>query len=161
MTTRKNKIQIIKDTREKKGWNFDFYDVDMTVATIKYGDYTTENLKDKVIIERKASPAEIANNLGKKLNKERFYRELTQFRKFEHAYIVCEFSEADVYDYPNGKSGVPRHKLKYCRMNGPYIRKLLYEIEEMFKLEVIFCNDKDAAEEFVVKLFQDLEKQYE
>ena len=132
----------------------------MAVATIKYGEYTTEKLKDIAIIERKATPSEIAGNLGKKLHRERFYRELTQFRKYEHAYIVCEFSEIDIYEYPNENSGVPKNKIKYCRMNGPYIRKLLYEIEEMFKLKVIFCDNKDNAEKFVVNLFKKLEKQY-
>jgi hypothetical protein len=153
-------VIILKDTREKKGWDFSFYDVETSVGTIKYGDYTTEKLKDIAIIERKASPAELAGNLGKKLNKERFYRELEQLKQFKHAYIVCEFPEVDIYEYPSVKTGVPKSKIKYCRMNGAYIRKLLYKIEEEFELEVIFCNNKQAAEKYALNLFKELEERY-
>ena len=64
------------------------------------GDYTTENLKNTVVIERKASATEIANNLGKKTAKARFYREFEGMETLERAYIVCEFSESDVYEFP-------------------------------------------------------------
>ena len=69
-------MKIIRDTREKIGWEFPFYDdVEIESKKIDSGDYTTELLQNKIVIERKASTSEIANNLGRKTAKARFYRE--------------------------------------------------------------------------------------
>jgi hypothetical protein len=93
-------MKIIRDTREKNGWTFPFYeDVEIESVKINSGDYTTEILKNKVVIERKATATELANNLGKKVAKARFYREFDRMEKLEKAYIVCEFSESDVYTF--------------------------------------------------------------
>ena len=57
-------MKVIRDTREKQGWDFIFYDnIDIVDQKLDCGDYTTESLKDIVVIERKASATEIANNL--------------------------------------------------------------------------------------------------
>ena len=153
-------MHIIKDTREKTGWNFTFHeDVEMSVATIKYGDYTTEKLKDKVRIERKASTAEIALNLGKKTNKDRFFRELEALKDIPHRFLLCEFWESDVLQFPVN-SGIPRSKLKYLRMNGKYLYKILKGIEEDYEMPIIYCGSLESAEEEAVKIFKKFEEMY-
>ena len=82
-------MKIIRDTREKNGWEFPFHEVEMFSEKLDCGDYTTELLRDFVVIERKATATEIANNLGKKTAKARFYREFDRMKDLRKAYIVC------------------------------------------------------------------------
>lgn len=93
---------IIQDSREKKPWDFSLYPQikEVKCEKIDCGDYTTAKLLNKVVIERKATITEIANNLGKSTARERFYREFDRMKDLDKAYIVCEFPESDVYDYP-------------------------------------------------------------
>ena len=142
-------MKVIRDTREKQGWDFIFYDnIDIVDQKLDCGDYTTENLKDIIVIERKATAAEIANNLGKLTARARFYREFERMESLQKAYIVCEFSESDVYEYPKN-SGISEAKLKKVRMNGKRLRRLMSNIEsDCENIEVVFCGNRDAAEKF-------------
>ena len=81
-------------------------------------------------------------------------------RALEKAYFVCEFSESDVYSYPEGQGFTTAQKAK-IRMSGGYIRKLLREIESEFpNIEVVFCDSKEEAEFFVHELFEEWEAKY-
>jgi hypothetical protein len=142
-------MQIIRDTREKNGWEFPFYeDVEIQSRKLDCGDYTTELLENFVVIERKATATEIANNLGKQTAKARFYREFDRMQDLRRAYIVCEFPESSVYEFPRN-SGMSEAKLAKVRMNGNYLRKLIGQIEQDYNnIEVVFCNDKEEAERF-------------
>jgi len=141
-------MKIIRDTREKNGWEFPFHEVEMLSEKLDCGDYTTELLRDFVVIERKATATEIANNLGKKTAKARFYREFDRMKDLRKAYIVCEFSESDVYTFPHN-SGMSKAQIAKVRMNGNYLRKLMSQIEYDYNnIEVVFCSNRENAEEF-------------
>lgn len=148
-------MKIIRDTREKTGWEFPFYDdVEIESKKIDSGDYTTELLQNKVVIERKASTSEIANNLGRKTAKARFYREFDRMEDMTKAYIVCEFPESKVYEFPHN-SGFSRAQISKIRMNGKYLRKLLGKIEDDYpNVEVIFCENRVAAEAFTYDILK-------
>lgn len=155
-------MKIIRDTREKNGWTFPFYE-DIQIESIKIdsGDYTTELLKDKVVIERKATATELANNLGKKTAKARFYREFDRMEKLEKAYIVCEFSESDVYTFPQN-SGMSKAQMSKVRMNGKYLKKLIDKIEEDYSnIEVVFCSNRQNAEAFTYDTLKFWESKYQ
>lgn len=154
-------MKILKDTREKTGWHFSFYE-EISIENIKLdaGDYTTEMLQDIIAVERKASVSEIALNLGKKENRERIYREFERMKDLEKAFIVCEFSESQVYSYPEGHGFTSGQKAR-IKMTGAFIRKLLREIESTFpNIEVVFCDSKEEAEFFVHELFSEWEAKY-
>lgn len=152
-------MKIIRDTREKNGWDFPFHDVEIISEKLDCGDYTTELLKDFVVIERKATATEIANNLGKKVAKARFYREFDRMQDLHKAYIVCEFPESDVYTFPRN-SGMSQAKLAKVRMNGNYLRKLISQIEiDYNNVEVVFCYNRDNAEEFTHDILQHWESE--
>lgn len=152
-------MKIIRDTREKNGWEFSFYDVELFSEKLECGDYTTEFLKDFVVIERKATATEIANNLGKQVAKARFYREFDRMKDLHKAYIVCEFSESDVYEFPRN-SGMSEAKLAKVRMNGNYLRKLISQIEYDYNnVEVVFCSNRDNAEEFTYDILNKWESE--
>lgn len=149
-------MKIIRDTREKNGWDFAFYDDIESVRDCKIncGDYTTDQLDGIIVIERKASASEIAGNLGKKTNRDRFYREFTRMKDLKKAYIVCEFSEHDVYSYPKG-ANLPRGKADQVRINGRFLRKLMHDIEEQHpNIEVVFCGDRSEAEKFTYDILK-------
>ena len=81
-------------------------------------------------------------------------------RALEKAFVVCEFSESDVYSYPDGQGFTPSQKAK-IRMSGGYIRKLLREIEGEFpNIEVVFSDSKEDAEFFTHELFLEWENKY-
>lgn len=152
-------MKIIRDTRERHGWDFYFHNVELISEKLDCGDYTTELLKDFVVIERKATATEIANNLGKKVAKARFYREFDRMKDLHKAYIVCEFPESDVYEFPRN-SGMSEAKLARVRMNGNYLRKLISQIEMDYNnVEVVFCSNRDNAEEFTYDILQHWESE--
>lgn len=156
-------MKIIRDTREKQGWQFDFYDKVTGIESTKIncGDYTTELLHNKIVIERKATASEIANNLGKRYNRARFYREFTRMETLKRAYIVCEFSEQDVYEFPNNAS-MSQEQISKVRINGKYLRKLIGDIERDHpNIEVVFCGDRETAEKFTYDILTFWEKEYE
>lgn len=146
-------MQIIRDTREKNGWDFSFFDqTEIINQKLDCGDYTTPKLKDIVVIERKATATEIANNLGKKTAKARFYREFDRMEGLEKAYILCEFSESNVYEFPHN-SGMSQAQISKVRMNGRYLRKLIGQIETDYdNIEVVFLDDRNNAESFAYNI---------
>ena len=151
-------MKIIQDTREKLGWDFIFVeDLEIEKAGLKYGDYTTEKLKDTFRVERKASTGELYNNLATKKCKERFYRELEELQNFEHAYIVCEFPEGFLSSFPKN-SGIPINRQKFVRIKNRYFTKLVKELEDIFDIDLVFCNDRNEAEAFVYNIARKLEK---
>jgi len=163
---------ILQDTREKNP--FDLFPHDVKVQKLKAGDYTTELLVDNCVIERKATTNEVYINLGKKINKERFYRELAKLALLPNPRIVCEFPEADVYIFPEN-STIPKFRYaspyevksgKFAkgeridtwaelRINGRRLRSLLYEVEEI--IPVVFCANRQVAQAYVLNLFKELE----
>ena len=150
-------MKIIQDTREQKGWDFIFAeDLEIVRGTLKYGDYTTKLLENKFIVERKASTGELYNNLATKKCKERFYRELTELEKFEKAYIVCEFPEGYLSDFPRN-SGIPEDKIEKLKIGAKYFCRLVKELENKFDIDLVFCNDRYEAEAFVYNIAKTLE----
>ena len=148
-------MQIIRDTRERNGWEFLFSgNGNILSRKLDAGDYTTELLEDFVVIERKATATEIANNLGKKDAKARFYREFDRMKDLHKAYIVCEFPESNVYEFPRN-SGMSQAQISKVRMNGGYLRKLIGEIEQDYNnIEVVFCNNRNEAENFTYDILE-------
>ena len=147
-------MKIIRDTRERNGWEFPFREVEIVSRKLDFGDYTTDILEDFVVIERKATATEIANNLGTKICKERFYREFDRMKHIRKAYIVCEFPESSVYEFPYN-SGMSSAQMSKVRMNGKYLRRLIGNIEQDYSnIEVVFCSNRDEAENFTYETLQ-------
>jgi DNA excision repair protein ERCC-4 len=146
---------ILKDSREKKPWefqNFDECEAEVCV-TLKTGDYTIEGYEDKIIIDRKGCVAELANNLGK--DYKRFRNELKRMEDFEEAYIVCDFPIMDVLQFPKS-SGISAKLMKYVKMTGEAMFKQINTIEGKYNVKFIFCNNREEAQEKAIELFLDV-----
>ena len=146
---------ILKDTREKQGWDFESSEkceaqIDIGLKT---GDYTLEGLETSLCIERKASTGELAMNLGKK--RKTFEAEIERMSHFRWAYIICEFSIDDLMTFPQN-SGIPKSKWKFIRMNGKFMWRKLSEYEEDHGIQIVFCDDRETAKDRVLRIFDDV-----
>ena len=101
----KNKFIVIRDTREKDGWYFKESDYceGMVNQKLDTGDYSIQGLEDVLCIERKASVAEIANNIVD----DRFTRELDRMSEFKYKFLILEFGVEDILSFPVG-SDIPK-----------------------------------------------------
>ncbi len=147
-----NKFVVIKDTREKNGWDFSIYDECRAMVSqgLKTGDYTLIGKEQTLTIERKATTGELALNLGKK--KKQFEAELERMAQFKLAYLICEFSEETLMKFPAG-STIPKRRWRYLRMSGKFMRRKLYEYEEQYNVKIIFSKNKQSAEREAMKIF--------
>lgn len=146
---------ILRDTREKNGWDFESHNKVLAVAKwgLKTGDYTARGLEKDLVIERKASTGEIAMNLGKK--RKAFEAEIERMSSFRWKYILCEFSIDDLMNFPEN-SGIPKKQLQYVRMNGKFMWKKLCEYQENHGVQVIFCDDRYSAQERALMIFDEV-----
>ena len=75
------------------------------------------------------------------------------------AYIVCEFPESKVYEFPKD-SGMSQFQLAKVRINGKYIMRLVNNIKEDFQnIEIVFCEDRDSAETFTYNTLKSWEQE--
>ena len=139
-----SKYTVIQDTREQDGWFFSPYDKceGMERAYMPTGDYTLKGYEDVVCVERKASVAEIAMNLGKK--KKPFQEEMQRMKEFPFSFLILEFSMDDVIRFPEG-STVPRDARGKVRVTGKYLIKSLMEFQIWYDTKILFCDNKKNA----------------
>lgn len=162
-------MQIIRDTREQNGFEFSMKGVDVISEGLKCGDYTTSLLKDRAAVERKASTGEIYGNLCKTTNKARFFRELDNLKKLDHAIIVMEFPKSYMHSFPmfstlpkfrQEDAGLGLGEWGYIKASAGYLRKCLHEVED-YGIQIKFCESKNDAEDFVFEWLKNLEEKYE
>ena len=138
----KNKFIVIRDTREKDGWYFKESDYceGMVNQKLDTGDYSIQGLEDVLCIERKASVAEIANNIVD----DRFTRELDRMSEFKYKFLILEFGVEDILSFPVG-SDIPKKSWNKIRISGRFILKRLAEIQIEYGISVIPCGNNLAA----------------
>mgnify|MGYP001573829355 CR=1 FL=1 len=142
---------LIADTREKIQWTFtsSTYITEIRSKKLDTGDYSVVGYEDKLTFERKRSVAEIATNLTEK----RWPDVLARLAKFKHKFIICEFSIADILDYPLN-SGIPRYKLKYIRIKPPFILSCLAKIQVDYQIPIIYAGNTQCAEIIVENIIK-------
>lgn len=143
---------ILRDTREKKPWSFDWYDdVSIWVGKVEIGDYTIKGFESLVTIERKASTGELAVNLGK--TKARFMKELRSMQEYPYRYIICEFPESHLDCFPKD-SGIPYKDWGKLRVNKNYLKHMVKAFREEFGITVIFCDGPMEAQDKAMEIFR-------
>tara|TARA_B100000519_G_scaffold89212_1_gene77335 strand:+ start:2307 stop:2789 length:483 start_codon:yes stop_codon:yes gene_type:complete len=149
------KYIVLRDTREKTGWDFKTHDKCRAVVDwgLKTGDYTVRGLEKHLVVERKASTGELAMNLGKK--RSAFEAEIKRMDNFRWKYILCEFSIDDLMNFPEN-SGIPKKQLQYVRMNGKFMWKKLCEYQEQHGVQIVFCDNKINAQERAMFIFDEV-----
>ncbi len=156
---------ILCDTRETYPWKFDIYEGWYSkTEKIDAGDYVAVGHETSVVIERKASPSEIAVNLGQKSAVARFNREIVRAQKtFDKFIILCEFSLSDLYGYPKNLPDHVKAKLKEdgvkLRTTGAYLKKILDGLIEEYGITVIYAGSRDQAQDRAKAIFEKLEEE--
>lgn len=144
-------MRIIRDTREKNGWDFSIAGYETISQALSCGDYAIENCKN-IIIERKASTGELYLNLGNKEHRQRFYREMVKLQDYKNAFIVCEFPQYHLYDFPK-YSNIPEAKWPELKINAKFLRRLIYDIQDDYPpVQFIYCQDRQSAQNKVLDL---------
>ena len=153
------RYEVIRDTREKQGWFWpeNNFCTGMVGKGLKTGDYTLSGYEDIVCIERKASPEELALNVGK--NKARFVRELERMQDIQHRYIVCEFSLDDLLNFPD-ETKIPDGKRESVRISGKYIIRCLVDYGVKYGVHVLYCGNKVNAFKITESIFKRMVENY-
>jgi ERCC4-type nuclease len=149
---------IIRDTREKVGWDFqpDIYCEGMINEKLYPGDYSLRGLEDEFCIERKSSNTEIARNIVE----DRFWREIEVMSKMKWPFLICEFPYSDLPPYPNNLK-LPYWKKNKIRVKGPFIVSRIQKIQYEYDIPVIFCRDRKEASEYSYRLMKDIWQSYQ
>jgi len=126
------------------------------VRKLDTGDYSIEGLEHKLCIERKSSVSELAQNVTAK----RFKDVLERMRHFSYSFLLLEFSIDDIIKYPYG-SEVPRKMWKKLKVKGPFILKVISQIQVKYGIHVVFCGDSDNAKYIANNIMRQVHEQYE
>jgi hypothetical protein len=143
---------IVQDTREKEPWLLSSFAEcqEQIVDTVDAGDYIVQG-ETCITIDRKKSPAELANNLG--MHIARFERELARMEKYTHRYVVCEFPYEKLLMFPKG-SGLPKYVQRKIRVSGKFLVKQTERLSEEYGVKFLFFDNRMEAEERAIELIK-------
>jgi hypothetical protein len=157
MAKEKLNLDIVIDTREQKPWDTfsdiedKYYNFNIQRGTLKTGDYSLKGLEDIFVIERKASSAEIAQNIME----DRFEKEFKRLVNYKYKFVLCEFELRDIVNYPIG-SGIPERIWASIKVSGKFILKRITELQLEYGVPFIFAGD--FAVEQAIAIFKKVHK---
>ena len=143
---------ILRDTREKTGWNFapcNFCEA-QEIATLPTGDYTVKGLEKTLCIERKGISSEFCNNIFD--TNQRFIRELERMNEFKYPYVILEFTMKDIINFPMN-SGIPYGRQRFMKINGGVLLKRFIEVQLQFPC-IKFILAGNNGKEFALSLMK-------
>ena len=150
-------FKIYRDTREKAGYAFAGFGVEVVDIGLKTADYTVEGLEDRLCIERKASVAELAMCFGKEYV--RFKKELIRMQDFEHRYLIMDFPFELLETYPVN-STIPKKMWKYLKQKPHHLIDRIEKIKNYYEVEVIFTRNRSEAEEVTFNILKEMYEKY-
>jgi len=141
---------VIIDTREKTPfkfqWAIDHKQIAGTISEkVDAGDYTVKEIKNLVVVERKADVGELYGNLVGKEKYERFIREMERMQVYKYKFIVVEDHWESLWDPSNFKFAKRNQKWA-----GYIVMSHLFDIMTKYNVHVLFAGDK--AEQLTLKL---------
>lgn len=149
---------VIRDTREKKNvWKFikSEHLAGTKEKSLETGDITLERYEHIFSLERKATTGELAGNITTK----QFENELKRASKLRHFYVICEFSLAQIMQFPYS-SGIPQKFWKKLRVTPKFFLKKIVEFECRYNVKFIFAGDGETAKEYARAIFKEMIKLY-
>lgn len=147
-----SKFFILYDNKEQNPWRFikSDYCEGSERAHLKTGDYTLRGYEDQFVIEKKATASELYNNLCTNDFK-RFEKELIRLTEIPHAFILCEFTMNDIYNFPNNSNLPPLVKKKIGNKSSFFLSKFL-EIQVKYNIPIILAGAQ--AKQVALSLFK-------
>lgn len=140
---------IIKDTREKTGYNFRRSPTcaGMEVSKLDTGDYSIKGMEHIVCVERK-SISDLYLSLGK--NKERFMREVDRMQEIPYRFIVID-----------GTLDETMKGNRFSKLTSKYISSFLFKLQLIYGIHVLFLGKGEKGREFVRELLIKAHRLYE
>lgn len=99
-----NRLHILVDTREQKGWTFDPAQVRVTRIALKEGDYTVEGLAGRVALERKSLGDFVKTVIHDWI---RFRKELVRLSGYDIAAVCVEANIGQIYRHEYESEALP------------------------------------------------------
>lgn len=135
-------ITIIKDTREKAGFNFKDYKV--INRKLETGDYSLENFEDQIVIERKGL-IELFSCFG--TERERFFKEIERMKLIPYRFIVVEGN----YDEIDRTS-------KAFKISARSIKGSLTSLQLRYGIHILMAGTHELAEELTLDILLKFKK---
>jgi ERCC4-type nuclease len=143
-------FNVIVDTREQQPWNLSHASIrDNIVQKLDTGDYSIEGLEHLLCIERKKSVEEFAGNITEK----RFFNEIDRMTNFKYRFLFLEFGMGQIEMYPQG-SNIPRHLQNKIKVTGPFIMKIISQIQVEYNINILFCENRRYAEMLAINIMR-------
>lgn len=143
-------MTIIADTREQKPvWNH--LKGECSRSGLLVGDYTTRKLLDKFHIERK-SPQDLYSTLTHA--HARFRNEL--IRAEVNGIVLVMFVECSRDNFVN--KVFPGGSMRKCESTT--LEKIVSTVERRYKLEIVWCNDRDVLKNKILKRLRKEERNH-
>ena len=142
-------MQIIRDTREKHGWVFANQHVPIVSRKLDTGDYTVEGIEDDFVIERKATVAELAQNITSKA----FRDEIHRLAGFRHAFLIFEFSWQDLETFPVN-STIPSRLWKKIKISSKFLTSTVNTYRLKYGIQCITADNTKYAERIAFDLMR-------
>lgn len=139
------KFTILRDSREKTGWNFraSANCNGMEIRKLKTGDYSLKGYEHLVMIERKSIPDLWCTFLQRR---EVFLKEIARASEYPIKYLIIEGSYKDI------AAG-----FRYSKVNPDVILAMLISLEIRYDIHVVFLDKRsDVSQEYVRKLLAKL-----
>lgn len=160
----KLKPLILKDDREKTGWEFpeDGTFAGTKVQRVLYGDYTIEGHED-IFLERKNSTGEIAYNM---IN-ERFWNLMENAKHLKYKFIIIEADYQDILNYPLNSQLKPTvwnpTRKRYVtnvatKIKPAFLIECMSRLAVEYGMSVIFAGSATAAEKAAHSLLKEILK---
>jgi ERCC4-type nuclease len=148
-------VPIIVDTREQQPWKIDGrnWAGEVLVQKLDTGDYSLAGLTHLVVVERKKSVSEIAQNLFD----ERFERELGRMEAIAHPFVYLDFPFSHLVDYPRVPT-VPYSVRRRIRLSGKQLLKRLNEFQLNYKAKFV-CTE-GRGRDLALSLFKRVIEKY-
>lgn len=147
-------FRVVIDTREKKPLELESGRViAKEVRKLDTGDYSIVGMEEILCIERKASVAEVAQNI----HQQAFLNEMKRSEKYPYAFLILEFSMKELLNFPH-LSDLPPAVKKRIRVGGKYLLTKLNELQVKHGINIIYAGCKKYAEMIVVDLMEEVYK---
>ncbi len=148
---------IIQDKQEKKPWDFKFYGHRQKTKYLETADYTLEGYEDILRIERKNSTAELANNCAMKWKA--FQNELERLLIFPERYLICEFPESHIFEFPVN-SKIPKKIWPKLTIGANFLCSRINLFKDKYGMQVIFAKNRQGAERAALEIFEKVINEY-
>jgi len=137
---RNEPLTIIVDTREQRPWTFENYNVTVTRACLRSGDYSLAGHEHEIALERK-SLDDLVQSLSH--GRDRFEREVERLSAMSFAAVLVEASAQDVVMQKYKSEMLPQSVLQSA-----------YSWMVRYKVPVLWCGSRKHAEYTAFGLLQ-------